>query len=161
MVNELCLNEALLDGAKEVFETMIFIDIEKSDDSNHAIEGDSLLGSITFTGNLEGCLTICCGTDCAKAIAANMLGMEPDEQVSDEDVCDAIGEVTNMVMGSLKSRIQDNFSKIDVSIPTVVSGQAIENSLGEKATSRVWVNVNVGQDHPALFSLIYKENENA
>lgn len=160
MVNELCLNEALLDGAKEVFETMIFIDIEKSDDSNHAIEGDSLLGSITFTGNLEGCLTICCGTDCAKTIAANMLGMEPDEQVSDEDVCDAIGEVTNMVMGSLKSRIQDNIGNIEVSIPTVVCGQEIENSLGEKSTSRIWVNVNVGQDHPALFSLIYKENAN-
>ncbi len=135
MVNELCLNEALLDGAKEVFETMIFIDLEKSEDSNLVIEGDSLMGSITFTGNLEGCMTICCDTDCAKAIAANMLGMEPDEQVSNEDVCDAIGEVTNMVMGSLKSRIQDNISKIEVSIPTVVSGQAIENSLGEKSTT--------------------------
>ncbi len=158
MVNELCLNEAILDGAKEVFETMIFIDLEKSEDSNHVIEGDSLLGSITFTGNLEGCMTICCGTECAKAIAANMLGMDPDEQVSDEDVCDAIGEVTNMVMGSLKARIQDDIGNIEVSIPTVVSGQEIENSLGEKATSRVWVNVNVGKDHPALFSLIYKEN---
>ena len=160
MVNELCLNEALLDGAKEVFETMIFIDLEKSDDSNHVIEGDSLLGSITFTGNLEGCMAIYCGTECAKTIATNMLGMEPDEQVSDEDVCDAIGEVTNMVMGSLKARIQDDIGNIEVSIPTVVCGQEIENSLGEKATSKIWVNVNVGQVHPALFSLIYKENAN-
>ena len=48
----LCFNELLLDSAKEIFETMIFMDLLESQDPNHTIQGDAVLSSITFKGNL-------------------------------------------------------------------------------------------------------------
>jgi hypothetical protein len=98
MLSTIALSDILLASAKEVFETMIFMDISDVSESDSKLEGETLLGSITFMNGVKGCLTICSDMDCAKTIALNMLGMEPDSAISKEEICDAIGEVTNMVM---------------------------------------------------------------
>ena len=157
MIDQVCLNDALLEGAKEVFETMIFMDLEEFTEPDRRVEGDALLGSITFKGSYKGCLSIYCGVPCAKTIAVNMLGMEPDEEISQADINDAIGEVTNMVMGGVKSRLQGNLGNVDVSIPSVVSGRKLENSLGDGA-NKILVKVNIEDEHIAEFSLLYREN---
>jgi chemotaxis protein CheX len=156
MIDEICLNDALLEGAQEVFNTMISGNIE-SCESDQDIEGDSLLGSITFKGRLEGCLAICCSVPCAKTIALNMLAMEPSEELSDEEICDALGEVTNMVMGGVKSRIRNAASDISVSIPTVVRGRMLQNSLGEGATKTL-VKVKFENEYIAELSMLYRES---
>jgi len=156
MVDEVCITDVLLAGAKEVFETMIFMELEESSEPEQKIEGDTLLGSITFKGDIEGCLAICCGVSCAKTIAANMLGMGPDEEISHGDICDAIGEVTNMVMGSVKAHLQDSVGNVEVSIPTVVSGRELENNLGDGA-SKVLIKVSIEDEYAVEFSLLYRK----
>lgn len=160
MVDELCMNTSLLDGAKEVFETMIFMDLEENADIEHDIDEDSLLGSITFKGDIEGCLTICCGLHSAKVIASNMLGLEESEDIAEDDICDAMGEVANMVMGSVKSRIQDSVGNIEVSIPSVIRGRHLANSLGEHS-QKVLLKVHIEGEYPAEFSLLYKEKKSS
>lgn len=157
MIDKVCFGTALLEGAKEIFETMIFIDIEESTEPEQKVEGDALLGSITFKGDIEGCLTICCNVTCARIIAANMIGMDPSEEISEEEVCDAIGEVTNMVMGSVKSRIQDNTGELQVSIPTVVLGQKLANSLGD-GTSRILLKVDTEDEYVIEFLFLYRKS---
>jgi chemotaxis protein CheX len=157
MVDEICLNDALLEGAKEVFETMIFMDMEKTSEPEQQIEDDALLGTITFMGNLEGCLAICCSQACGKTIAANMLGTDSDEEIRRDDINDAIGEVTNMVMGSVKKRLQDRVGDVNVSIPSVVSGRKLENSLGDHA-NKILIKVNIEDKYIAEFSLLYRES---
>ncbi len=156
-IDKVCFGTALLEGAKEIFETMIFIDIEESTEPEQKVEGDALLGSITFKGDIEGCLTICCNVTCARIIAANMIGMDPSEEISEEEVCDAIGEVTNMVMGSVKSRIQDNTGELQVSIPTVVLGQKLANSLGD-GTSRILLKVDTEDEYVIEFLFLYRKS---
>jgi chemotaxis protein CheX len=157
MIDEMCFSAALLDGVKEVFETMIFMDIEESSEPEEKIEDDNLLGSITFKGNIEGCLALRCGLPCAKTIAANMLGMDPTEEISQMEICDAIGEVSNMILGSVKSRIQESAGELQVSIPTVVSGQNLENSLGEGA-STILLKVNTGDEYVMELSFLYRKS---
>lgn len=157
MIDEICLNEAVLAGAKEIFETMIFVNLEKSSEQDDIIEGDSLLGSITFKGGLEGCFAICCSVPCAKTIALNMLAMDPSEELSEAEISDAIGEVTNMVMGGIKSRILDAVGNIEVSIPIVTRGQELKNSLGEKA-SKALVKVKFDNEYIAELSMLYRES---
>lgn len=157
MIDKVCFGTALLEGAKEIFETMIFIDIEESNEPEQKIQGDALLGSITFKGDIEGCLTICCNVPCARTIAANMIGMDPSEEISEEEVCDAIGEVTNMVMGSVKSRIQDNTGELQVSIPTVVVGQKLANRLGD-GTSRILLKVDTEDEYVIEFLFLYRKS---
>ncbi len=177
MLDQLTLSDVVIDAAREVFETMIFMDIEtpsdaqpavtgqaitgsihfkSKSDSDLVIDGKSMLGSITFKGMLEGCLTISVGQSCAECIAKNMLGMEPDEPLAINDVCDAIGEVSNMVMGSIKTRIQDIYTDIEVSIPSVVTGCEMHNSLGENV-SKVVASAWLDEQEAIEFTFLYRE----
>jgi chemotaxis protein CheX len=159
MVTTMALKDTVLDSAKEVFETMVFMALEEAQEEAPEMEATTLLGTITFKGQLEGCLGICCGTHCATTIAENMLGMDPSEGICEDDVNDAIGEVANMVMGAVKARVQDHVGNVDVSIPSVVQGLELKNSLGDKA-SEVVVNGSLEDEHLISFSLLYRENDN-
>lgn len=162
IVDEVCLNEALLAGATEVFETMIFMDVRESDEQNQHPKSNTLLGSITFTGEMEGCLGICCSLSGAKAIAQNMLGLTEAEDLGEEEITDAIGEVVNMVMGSVKSRIQDTVGNLNVSIPTVVRGQSLDNSLGDhgNTTRKTLMKLNIADTYTAELSLWHRQTQN-
>ena len=157
MIDEICFSTALLEGAKEVFETMVFMDLKESSGPSLQIEGDSLLGSITFSNAIEGCLASRCGLPCARLVAANMLGLDVSDEIADAEVCDAIGEITNMVMGSVKSRAAANTGELQVSIPTVVRGQNLANSLGERA-SKVVVKASTEEEHVIEFSFLYRKS---
>lgn len=151
------LSEVLLASVKEVFETMIFMDISEVSESDCKLEGQTLLGSITFTNGTKGCMTLCSDIDCSKTIALNMLGMEPDSQISQDEICDAIGEVTNMVMGSVKKRTRAIFGDVQVSIPTIISGREIKHGLGEPA-AKIQVNLRIDDKYAMELALLYKEN---
>jgi hypothetical protein len=61
-----------------------------------------------------------------------------------------------MVMGSVKTRVQDHVENITISIPSVVQGRELSALLSE-GTTRVAVNTMLEQEHHATFSLVYRE----
>ncbi len=148
MITEICFEDVLLESAKEVFETMIFMTVEQCPDCI-TVEGETLLGSITFTGSIEGCMAISCDLACAKTIAANMLAMEDEDDISEDEIRDAIGEIANMVMGSIKaSLLKQKVGNLNVSIPCVVSGRELSSSLGDQAqevTIPVYIDDSVAE----------------
>lgn len=156
MVTTVSLKDAMLDGAKEVFETMAFMALEEVDDASVCCDDVTLLGSITFKGSLEGCLGIRCGLECARTIAANMLGTDPSGELSESDITDAVGEIANMVMGAIKSRIQDQVGSMEVSIPSVVQGREMRHGLGD-TTHEVDAMVCIEAQYHARFTLHYRE----
>ena len=160
MIQQLCAKEVLLEAAKEVFESMIFMDIKPSSESDQKVSEWTILGSITFKGAFEGSLAFCCGISCAQAIAGNMLGLDTTENLSEEETCDDIGEVINMVMGSIKKRLNDELGNIKVSIPTVVTDRGVRYNLDERATI-IYIEVNIDAEYPACFTLSYRKNNKA
>lgn len=156
MIEQVCLNQLLLDSVKEIFETMIFMDVLENEQPDEAVSGDAVLSSITFKGDLEGCLGICCETACAQTITMNMLGFDSIDGIAEADVCDAVGEVANMVMGSLKKRLHDTYSNLELSIPLVIHGRQLKNTLGE-GTQEICVEVKIEDQYPARLSLLYRE----
>lgn len=159
MIDLLSLNEVLMESGKEIFETMVFMDLAETTEEGHDVEGCALLGTITFKGALEGCLAFCCSTPCAQAIAINMLGLDTTEEIAEEDICDAIGEIANMVMGSVKRRLAESAGNLEVSIPSVVSGRELRNNLGEGA-QKASVRINIEDEYVAELSLLYQEKSN-
>jgi chemotaxis protein CheX len=137
MNQQICLETVLLDSAKEVFETTAFLEVQPCTDATLQTAGVSILGSITFTGAMEGCLGVRCSMTCAKSIGMAMLGMDASESLSDAEVADTVGEITNMVLGGFKARVRDSIGNLEVSIPSVVTGQALEGSLGEHSSKSV------------------------
>jgi CheY-specific phosphatase CheX len=81
--------------------------------------------------------------------------MEPDEEISVEDMVDAMGEVTNLVMGAMKARLFDICGDLQVSIPSVVTGTKLESALGE-SSDEILRMVNL-DDAVALFHLSYRK----
>lgn len=157
MIDQMCFSDVVLDATREILETMVFLGLEKNEDKDMPIKGRSLLGMITFTGDLEGCFAIDCDTKCAAVIAKNMLAMEPDDEISNEDISDAIGEVANMSMGSIKTRIHDQFPDIQISIPTVVFGTDLENTTAEHP-NKVLLNTLIDGTYPARLSFLYRQS---
>jgi len=156
MIEQMTIDQTVLDAAREVFETMIFMDIEASAETNPPLEGSTLLGSITFRGSLDGCLTICLSETCARGIAANMLGVDKPEEVDEVAIADAIGEVANMTMGSVKHRIQNTYTDIHVSIPTVIAGKQLYPKPGPDF-HRSMVSTMLDGTHPVTFTLFFKQ----
>jgi chemotaxis protein CheX len=154
MVGQEIFAEALIAGMAEVFETMMFMSVEECNEMYEAIEGEALLSTITFKGAVEGCLGVSCNVNCAQTIARNMLGSDSGETISVEEVVDAMGEVANMVLGAVKARLADPVGDIQVSIPTVVSGKELINSLGE-GSHEVSKMVHVDED-VAQVTLLYR-----
>lgn len=156
MATALALKDVLLDSAKEVFESMIFMAVEEVEDAAPSDTDAMLLATITFTGSIEGGLSIGCPLTSARAVAASMLCMDSPDELGDEDLTDAIGEVTNLVIGAVKTRIQDDIPNISISIPVVVQGRQLSSRLSD-GTEKIDVNVSLAAEHQATFSLLYRE----
>lgn len=102
----------------EVWSSMLGIDAERLD-GRPEIEGPAVAGSVGVSGAVEAQISLEMNADAARQVAGLMFGMEVDE-VSDDDVADAVGELTNMVGGNVKSLIADSGM---LSLPVVAQGK--------------------------------------
>jgi CheY-specific phosphatase CheX len=75
-------------------------------------------------------------------MARAMLMMEPDDPLDETEICDAYGEITNILIGGFKSRIAETVPEMKISIPSVVRGQKITPGAGS-GIDRVDLDVNV------------------
>ncbi|MCK4958754.1 MAG: chemotaxis protein CheX [Planctomycetes bacterium] len=133
MIETAVVKDSLWEGASEAFETMVMLPISEVgvDPAGAAGAETSLTGSLTFGGPLQGALLVQCDMDSAGAIARSMMMMEADEEIDEGEIKDAVGELANLVLGGLKSRIADITGEIEVSVPTVVKGCEVRPALGK------------------------------
>ena len=105
-------------AAQEVFELMLS---SKLTISAGRVEGEfDITSMVGLAGKLCGVLSIKCGHKSANLMASKMLGIAPD-QVGPE-LCDAFGEVCNMVAGNFKNKISGLGDGCMLSVPTVITG---------------------------------------
>ena len=107
----------------DVFKTMVFQEVEAAS----PITGDALrpranvVGTVAFAGKTSGLVVFYSTMDAAQAITASMLGIEP-ASVNGE-LHDAIGELTNMIAGSFRTRMAHAKGEAwAISVPTVTVG---------------------------------------
>ncbi|HYE88391.1 MAG TPA: chemotaxis protein CheX [Vicinamibacterales bacterium] len=113
----------LLASSREVLEAMV----GRSVTFSLPIEGEALrprsnvVGTSAFTGSIGGGLVAFYTTlETAKVLTATMLGIR--ETPVDDEVIDAIGEITNMIAGTLRTKMAADGDLWAVSIPTVTVG---------------------------------------
>ena len=94
--------QATSDVVREIFSTMLHIDARLLEDETPGPGDHPVVGCIHFAGPWKGALLLGCGPSEAAAFAAGLVGINPPDEVND-DVRDAIGEITNMIAGNLKS----------------------------------------------------------
>jgi chemotaxis protein CheX len=124
---------AMKGSVQQAFETMAFMKVE-CDGLTPKVKGaptGSLSGSIGLTGRattadvpVRGNISLVFpNMDLAKAVFRSMMMMEPDSEVNDDEIKDAVGELANMVAGGAKSQLQGNGFDIGIGLPTVVVGE--------------------------------------
>jgi chemotaxis protein CheX len=112
-----------LEATIDVLKTMAFVEpipgkpYLKKD--NYA-KGD-ISAIIGMTGAAKGSLALTFSESCIVRIVSNMLGEEIKE--INGDIKDAVGEITNMVSGSARKRLEAEGFSLSAAIPTVVSGK--------------------------------------
>ncbi len=102
---------------QEVWSSMLGLDVEPLEveiDSS----GPAVAGSVGVSGATDCLISMEMQEAAARAVAAAMFGLEADG-VSDDDVADAVGELTNMVGGNIKSLLPEPST---LSLPVVAHG---------------------------------------
>lgn len=102
---------------ESVFHTMLNVEVYPSE-TICAAGTNSLTAAVHFAGQWQGAVLLQCGRTEALAFANCLLPGEENSQ-SDADIRDALGELTNMVGGNLKSVLPPG---VALSIPSVVAG---------------------------------------
>jgi chemotaxis protein CheX len=75
-------------------------------------------GCVHISGAYTGSLTVRCSGEMARQIAGSLFGM-PDEDVTDTEIADAIGEIANILGGNVKSMLP---APSALSLPAIAQG---------------------------------------
>lgn len=131
------INKFVVDAVTETFETMIFMDVSAGDTTTDDFQPikDGVSGTVGLAGNYQGLVCIHLPSAVAMAITGAFLGMEVSSV--DEDVKDAIGELANMVGGSIKFMLPEEGKDTKLSIPSVITGQMYTVDVTKKANNAI------------------------
>ena len=86
------------------------------------LEGDLLIGSVGFSGEVNGILHVHVTDTFARLMTGSAHGKKPEEIKNPADVNDTVREVSNMIGGNLKSLLSENGFACVLSIPSVARG---------------------------------------
>ncbi len=110
-------------SVREVFGTMLNFAVEPLAPNTELVNGEAHVASaVGFIGRLTGVVYLYCTASFARRITSGLLGLAENEIDSDEMVNDAMGELGNMVVGHLKSRLSDRGIPCVLTIPSIVRG---------------------------------------
>lgn len=119
-----------LSATKNVLETMCQTKVQAQ---KPTLKGDKLsYGEVTgiigmASETVTGCMVVSFSEACILQVVANML-YEPPKAKLDDEVVDAVGELTNMICGGAKAQLAKLNHKFDLATPTMVVGKGVEIS---------------------------------
>jgi chemotaxis protein CheX len=111
-------------AATEVFTTMLGIEPQPGDaytNSAASLNSNGVVSLVGLAGSWVGTGSISCSAHCACLMAGQLMMSEYDS-VNDE-VLDAMAEVTNMIIGNVKTFLEEHLGPLGLSIPTVIYGR--------------------------------------
>jgi chemotaxis protein CheX len=111
-------------ATEEVFATMLGAAIEFDEQAKN--DPDSgLMALVGLTGNWSGAGTLSCSPTLGNRAASAMFMSEPsaDPAAINDEVLDAVAELTNMVVGNIKNTLECALGSMAISIPSVIYGR--------------------------------------
>lgn len=133
------IQQLIFKNAQAVFSTMLELDIEqiaRAEPDPPPGSGKSVIALLGFTGAWSGTGMIQCSEPLACLIGSKLFLSEFSE-VNDE-VLDAIGEVTNMVIGNFKEDAADQLGPLNLGTPTVIFGDNFQTRMWQ---GHQWIEV--------------------
>jgi chemotaxis protein CheX len=115
-----------------VFKTMLNCDVKRGTPYIRVDNkpGKHVSGVIGLSGKAAGAVVLSLSEAFAISAAAKMLDCAVNE--IDADVCDVVGELTNMVAGAAKAELDEY--ELSISLPNVITGESYSVRFPSKAT---------------------------
>jgi chemotaxis protein CheX len=135
-------------SATQVFSTMLGVEIrcgEATVANGMPDAHDGVVSFIGLAGAWAGTGSLSCSPVLACRICASMLMCEAT--AVNEEVLDTVAELTNMIIGNVKTDLEEYLGPLGLSIPTVVYGR---NFKAKSAGSTEWVIVRFHWDDETL-----------
>lgn len=112
-----------LEAAVNVLKTMAMIEPTPGKPylKKDVVATGDVSGIIGITGDAQGSMSISFSESCISAIVSNLFGMTVSG--IDDDVRDAVGELTNMICGDARRRLESQNISLQAGTPTVVAGK--------------------------------------
>jgi chemotaxis protein CheX len=109
---------------EEVLSTMLGLEAKPEDAYTESQQGKAD-GVVSFAGFAGMKCIGTGGMQCSSKVACKLASqfLMSDYQSVDDEVLDAFGELTNMIIGNLKTSLEDELGQMGLSIPTVVFGK--------------------------------------
>lgn len=131
-----------------VFSTMLGVELSPGEafiENGTPDANDGVVSFIGLAGAWVGTGSVSCSPALACRICSTMLMMESTGV--DEDVLDAVAELTNMIIGSVKNDLEPHLGLLGLSLPTVVFGR---NFRTKSAGTTEWTVVRFPWEGEAL-----------
>lgn len=133
------LAATVISATSDVFATMLGLPVEvetvrKGDDEPDTFDG--VVALVGVGGSYTGSGRIYCGSQFACQVAGALVGAE--YRNVDEEVLDGIAEVANMIIGNVKTKIEEAVGPLGLSVPTVIFGR---NYQARTASVHDWIIV--------------------
>jgi len=118
------LQEAIHRATQQVFSTMLGVEVrcgEVTVENGTQEASDGVVSFIGLGGEWAGAGSLSCSPVMACRVCSNMLLCEAT--AVNEEVLDAVAELTNMIVGCVKTDLEAVLGPLALSIPTVVFGK--------------------------------------
>jgi len=142
------ITDSICGASANVFSTMLGQDLPQAEvslEQGTPEPNDGVVSFIGIAGTWAGTGSIACSPALACRICSHMLLMEAT--AVDAEVLDAVAELTNMIIGSVKTDLEQHLGPLGLSIPTVVYGR---NFKTKSAGHHEWIVVNYQWDGEPL-----------
>ncbi|MFN0026263.1 MAG: chemotaxis protein CheX [Acidimicrobiales bacterium] len=110
----------IVDVANAVWQTMLNMEVYAVEPDTSLGEGPYITATVFITDAVEGGVTMHMNVSAARELAALMFSFEQDD-VTEDEITDAIGELVNMLGGNLKSLMAQ---PARLSLPSVTGGDS-------------------------------------
>lgn len=128
------LAEIIQRCTRELFSTMLGTEITLGQvyyGEEPSAPSEGVLALVGLAGTWAGTGMVCSRAEAARAISGLLLMQE--YATVDDEVLDAMGEVTNMIFGNVKTALEEKLGPMGLSIPTVIYGRNFNaRTLGKK-----------------------------
>jgi chemotaxis protein CheX len=144
------LAAAIIQSTEAVFGTMLGVETETGA-AEKVWEGPSptagVVSFIGMAGEWAGTGSLAMSAPLACRLSSALLMTELSNV--DEEVLDAVAEITNMILGNVKSALEDQLGGMGLSIPTVIFGRNFTTrSMGSHQWTRVQFHCPGGEGEP-------------
>lgn len=118
------LTDCVKESVFSIFATILGSSPAHRDSSNGRMQGEGLVGIISFVGDITWLLMLELPEQSARSMATKFCGFDID--YDSPDMADVVGELANVLAGDIVGRLSNEGVKVALSLPTIMRGQNVE-----------------------------------